>query len=558
MRRNLVTFVLVALMLAYHFGMAAEKLHSRDGSLDQGGLYCNAATVIPGIVTHYMDTGYLDGDNDCATPFAWPYNEVFYKYTPPTDRSVIFRLQLSAFSANPALRIMADACCAGGTSVAWDTLTVAAGCDTGRSTYTHANLLAGVNYWIHVGDMSHAPRFIRYHFEMMCVECPAVESSIPHNTMETAQEIALDDSIMGDSAWEGHSDWYRFNVVEPDSIFIEEYGCEFGHCNSGIYPACPAILLNAHFSVYCGSEFGVQAIATGARDRCATDVRAALCLWPGAYFVEVKNYGLGTAGAWDYILNIRSQPTPEACWPPACLVVDPLCPGSEPITTLVSLVPPMPYPPFEEVNQCAKLDTAVATVIVLSVHNSSQYPVVTITPGCDDCSSPNACAGGQCDVWIYDSTAWVYHQDLPLGPRFVNTLRRDPAATGCCVCIRWVAIASLSAAGAKGDSRPVNPPTVSADLDGSGEAATSYFLYPNFPNPFNPSTQISFDLAEQGMTTLIVYNLMGQEVMTLVDGSLSAGRHVVSFDGSKLSSGIYLYRLKVNGFTAEGKMLLAR
>ncbi len=68
-------------------------------------------------------------------------------------------------------------------------------------------------------------------------------------------------------------------------------------------------------------------------------------------------------------------------------------------------------------------------------------------------------------------------------------------------------------------------------------------LYPNYPNPFNPSTQISFSLAEHGATTLRIYDLLGREVATLVNGQLAPGNHTVNFIGSGLSSGIYFVRL---------------
>jgi hypothetical protein len=87
---------------------------------------------------------------------------------------------------------------------------------------------------------------------------------------------------------------------------------------------------------------------------------------------------------------------------------------------------------------------------------------------------------------------------------------------------------------------------------------TAYALHQNFPNPFNPTTSIAVDLVESGNVTLKVYNLMGQEVASLVSGTMTSGRHIVSFNASNLSSGLYLYRLSVNGFVAEKKMLLMK
>jgi hypothetical protein len=92
----------------------------------------------------------------------------------------------------------------------------------------------------------------------------------------------------------------------------------------------------------------------------------------------------------------------------------------------------------------------------------------------------------------------------------------------------------------------------------SAATVTEYALHQNFPNPFNPTTQIAFDLVESGHVTLTVFNSMGQEVAKLVNGTLGAGSHAVSFNATGLPSGIYFYRLNVNGFSADMKMLLMK
>ena len=69
-------------------------------------------------------------------------------------------------------------------------------------------------------------------------------------------------------------------------------------------------------------------------------------------------------------------------------------------------------------------------------------------------------------------------------------------------------------------------------------------LYQNYPNPFNPTTQISFDLPVNDHVQLIVFDMTGRVVSTLLDGSKNAGSHTVPFDASTLASGIYFYQLK--------------
>jgi len=100
--------------------------------------------------------------------------------------------------------------------------------------------------------------------------------------------------------------------------------------------------------------------------------------------------------------------------------------------------------------------------------------------------------------------------------------------------------------------------TVTATPSFSSAVVTEYALLQNFPNPFNPETQIAYDLVEAGNVTLTVYNLMGQEVALLVNGMRDAGRHAITFNASNLPSGLYLYKLEVNGFSATHKMMLMK
>lgn len=86
-----------------------------------------------------------------------------------------------------------------------------------------------------------------------------------------------------------------------------------------------------------------------------------------------------------------------------------------------------------------------------------------------------------------------------------------------------------------------------------------YELAQNFPNPFNPSTKIQYALPVEGSVTLKVFNILGQEVITLINNKLvTAGRHEVTFDASHLPSGIYLYRIQTDGFVQVKKMILLK
>jgi hypothetical protein len=89
-------------------------------------------------------------------------------------------------------------------------------------------------------------------------------------------------------------------------------------------------------------------------------------------------------------------------------------------------------------------------------------------------------------------------------------------------------------------------------------APQEYALIGAFPNPFNPTTKISFSLPEQAKVSLQVYDLQGRTVAVLIDGLRDAGTHEVTFDASNLTSGVYFYRLQAGAFSASGKLALLK
>ena len=92
----------------------------------------------------------------------------------------------------------------------------------------------------------------------------------------------------------------------------------------------------------------------------------------------------------------------------------------------------------------------------------------------------------------------------------------------------------------------------------SANVVTKYSLMQNHPNPFNPSTVISYQLPLDGYVTLKVYDMIGKEVATLVNGMQEAGEHTTSFNASHLPSGLYFYSLQSKNFNATKKMLLVK
>ncbi len=88
--------------------------------------------------------------------------------------------------------------------------------------------------------------------------------------------------------------------------------------------------------------------------------------------------------------------------------------------------------------------------------------------------------------------------------------------------------------------------------------ATHYSLSQNYPNPFNPSTSIKYSIPQSSNVTLKVFDVLGSEIITLLNKEQSAGNYEVEFDGSDLTSGIYFYRLQAGDFVETKKMILLK
>ncbi len=85
-----------------------------------------------------------------------------------------------------------------------------------------------------------------------------------------------------------------------------------------------------------------------------------------------------------------------------------------------------------------------------------------------------------------------------------------------------------------------------------------YNLAQNYPNPFNPTTTIQYSVPKDGNIKLTVYNPIGQEIAVLVNREVKAGSYEVKFDASRLTSGIYLYKIEAPGYNAIRKMLVLK
>jgi hypothetical protein len=96
------------------------------------------------------------------------------------------------------------------------------------------------------------------------------------------------------------------------------------------------------------------------------------------------------------------------------------------------------------------------------------------------------------------------------------------------------------------------------EVSQNNSVPVQFTLEQNYPNPFNPTTAISYQLSTNSFVTLKVYDLLGREVATLVNGQREAGSYQTTFDASHLSSGVYLYQLRAGDYVQTRKMALMK
>jgi len=94
--------------------------------------------------------------------------------------------------------------------------------------------------------------------------------------------------------------------------------------------------------------------------------------------------------------------------------------------------------------------------------------------------------------------------------------------------------------------------------DKNAQLPDAFSLSQNYPNPFNPRTTIEFSLVKSGHTSLVVYDMLGKHVATLVNDELEAGHHTVNFNASNLSAGVYFYSLNSGDFSSVKKLILLK
>lgn len=185
-----------------------------------------------------------------------------------------------------------------------------------------------------------------------------------------------------------------------------------------------------------------------------------------------------------------------------------------------------------EAARCTVLVSGANTGINISVSDGSLAPVSRLIEVNGELTHP--CPGT--GVYVFD-----YKAPATIGTKMIF-------ATG-------------SSGGASGPWNFASNAFIYVDLVASTRGSLpppAFSLGQNFPNPFNPSTQIRFNLAQKGRTSLRIYNLLGEVVATLVDGMLEPGQHSVSWNAKGFPSGVYIYRLESGSATETKRLILLR
>ncbi|NNG26433.1 MAG: T9SS type A sorting domain-containing protein [Ignavibacteriaceae bacterium] len=122
--------------------------------------------------------------------------------------------------------------------------------------------------------------------------------------------------------------------------------------------------------------------------------------------------------------------------------------------------------------------------------------------------------------------------------------------------IDWI-IWDTTGAYAPGQGTPL-PNDIITGISDVTNIPTHHYLSQNFPNPYNPVTTIKYQIPELSFVTLKVYDVLGNEISTLVNEQKPSGEYEIEFDGAEVPSGIYFYRLKSGSFVETKKMVLMK
>lgn len=164
------------------------------------------------------------------------------------------------------------------------------------------------------------------------------------------------------------------------------------------------------------------------------------------------------------------------------------------------------------------------------------------------------CSGFNATISTDNTNFSVIPPRGPVDSRLIDTIRFAPSSTGQLSGKITVKSSSgyLDTLTVSGFGVPVTY------VEGTQETPVHYSLFQNYPNPFNPTTTISYDLPARSHVTLKIFNVLGQEVATLLNGVVERGKYQVNWNAEGLPSGVYFYRIQAGKFVGNKKMILLR
>jgi subtilisin-like proprotein convertase family protein len=213
---------------------------------------------------------------------------------------------------------------------------------------------------------------------------------------------------------------------------------------------------------------------------------------------------------------------------------------------------------ISDVNVFVGINHAYANDISVSIRNPAGSTTRILYPG----GSPN---NGRHMITIYDDQAdSTANENLPApwSPRVkpVNALSIFNSQNS----LGWWRITITDVFPSLDDGRLIgwgiqfNNSSVTAINSENTGVPTRFNLYQNYPNPFNPSTTIKYDIPKDALVKVVVFDVLGREVRTLVNEQKKAGSYSLQMNASGLSSGVYFYKIHAGDFTDTKKMVLIK
>jgi len=316
------------------------------------------------------------------------------------------------------------------------------------------------------------------------------------------------------------------NVTVGSTYSLTDFGTNYSTATLAVInPTNTETIFTYSASGYVGTVLELKYDLTEPNDYLIEAAGDTVCVWfsgvPGGRLdsvrVALQRAGTMTGGIWTYTGNARPSPlgTPLAA----------------PVTAAVALTPgvpyPVPWPNWGTIDLRANnIDASNAFAVAFideGDHTTEPRVMVTESPIPDEITS-----------LTYSTTSsagpnWYYFSSNAAGDSVYTYLIR--------------AYVSSYTTGVKQNTE-LTP--------------ASFTLEQNFPNPFNPSTTIRFQMPSKGLVTLKVYDIIGREVITLVNGFKETGMHEVKFNASGLPSGVYLYRITSGTFTQTRKLVFIK